>query len=79
MSHWVVLTNFGSALEADIAVERLRSAGIPARGRGNDIVGIFGPGFQGTTARGVDVVVPNTRVKEARELLDLPNASGAED
>jgi hypothetical protein len=71
MSEWVVLANFGSALEADIAVEQLRGAGIPAQSRGKDIVGIFGPGFQGTTARGVDVIVPSTYANEARELLGL--------
>jgi hypothetical protein len=71
MSRWVVLKNFGSGLEADMAVERLRSGGVPARARGNDIVGIFGPGFQGTTARGVDVVVPSTAVSDAREILGL--------
>ena len=37
-------------------VERLHAAGIDATIRGNDIVGIFGPGFQGATARGVDVL-----------------------
>ena len=31
--------------------------------------GIFGPGFQGATARGVDVLVPRNRLAEARELL----------
>ena len=71
MSRWITLTNYASALDADIAVERLRSAGIPARARGNDIVGIFGPGFQGVTARGVDVLVPNTVAREARECLGL--------
>ena len=76
MSRWVTLTNFGSALEADIAVERLRSAGIPAQARGNDIVGIFGPGFQGVTARGVDVLVPNTALREARECLGLRTDAG---
>jgi hypothetical protein len=37
--------------------------------RGNDIVGIFGPGFQGPTARGVDVFVASNQLGEARELL----------
>jgi hypothetical protein len=71
MSEWTILTNFASGLEADMAVEQLRSLGVPARARGNDIVGIFGAGFQGVTARGVDVVVPNTDVSRAREILGL--------
>jgi hypothetical protein len=50
-------------------VEQLKSAGIEAVSRGVDITGIFGPGFQGATARGVDVLVPRDRLAEARELL----------
>ena len=73
MSRWVVLTNFASGLEADVAVEQLRGAGVPAEARGNDIVGIFGPGFQGVTARGVDVMVPDTMITRARDILDLPD------
>ena len=52
---WAVLTNYASGLEADIAVARLNAEEIPAHARGNDIMGIVGPGFQGPTARGVDV------------------------
>lgn len=63
------LTNFATALEADMFVEQLKSAGIVALSRGVDITGIFGPGFQGATARGVDVLVPLDRLAEARELL----------
>ena len=63
------LTNFATALEADIFVEQLKSVGIEAVSRGVDITGIFGPGFQGATARGVDVLVPRNRLAEARDLL----------
>ena len=65
----IKLTNFATALEADIFVEQLKSAGIAAVSRGVDITGIFGPGFQGATARGVDVLVPAEDADEARELL----------
>jgi len=71
MSQWVLLTNFASGLEADVVVEQLRAAGVPAEARGNDIVGIFGPGFQGATARGVNVLVPDTMIDRARDLLGL--------
>ncbi len=77
MSRWTVLTNFGSGLEADMAVEQLRSLGVPARTQGNDIVGIFGPGFQGTTARGVDVVVPDSELARARDILGLTDGESA--
>jgi len=71
MIAWTKVANFGSGLEADLAVEQLRGQGIPAQARGNDIVGIFGPGFQGVTARGVDVFVPSSTVQDARDILGL--------
>jgi hypothetical protein len=64
------IATFAAAYEADFAVERLRAAGITAFARGNDIVGIFGPGFQGPTARGVDVFVPPHAAAAARDVLD---------
>jgi hypothetical protein len=67
---WATLTNYGSGFEADLVVERLRAAGILATTRGNDIVGIVGAGFQGTTARGVDVLVPAADLETARALLE---------
>jgi len=69
MSQWIKLANFPSGLEADIAVERLRAAGLHAEARGNDVVGIFGPGFQGSTPRGVDVFVPDSELADARDVL----------
>jgi hypothetical protein len=71
---WTKLTTYGSALEADLAVSRLEAAEIPAVARGNDIVGIFGPGFQGVTAKGVDVLVPAAAVDDARSVLELDDA-----
>jgi hypothetical protein len=69
VSRWVKLTNVATALEADMLVEHLRAARIPAVARGNDIVGIFGPGFGGATARGVDVFVPSIQLHSARQIL----------
>jgi hypothetical protein len=69
MDSWTKLTNCAAALEAEILVERLHAAGIDATIRGNDIVGIFGPGFQGATARGVDVLVPASALEAAQEFL----------
>ena len=66
---WAVLAKFGSGLEADIAVARLEAEEIPAHARGNDIVGIVGPSFQGPTWRGVDVLVPLDLLDRAREVL----------
>jgi hypothetical protein len=66
---WVSVATFEVGLEADIAVARLEAAGILAVARGNDIVGIFGPGFQGATGRGVEVLVPTDAVDAARDIL----------
>lgn len=77
MDSWTKLTNCAAALEAEILVERLHAAGIDATIRGNDIVGIFGPGFQGATARGVDVLVPASALEAAEEFL--ADYSGAND
>jgi len=37
--------------------------------QGNDTVGILGPGFEGRSARGVNVLVPSDIVAEAQEVL----------
>ena len=66
---WVRLVNFASGWEAEALVEQLRSAGLHAMTRGNDIVGIVGPGFGGATARGVDVMVTSDGVADARDIL----------
>jgi hypothetical protein len=69
LSTWVKLTNVATALEADMLVEHLRAARIQAVARGNDITGIFGPGFGGATARGVDVFVASIHLHTARQIL----------
>lgn len=73
-SAWVKLATYSSALEADVIVAQLEAAEIPAIARGNDIVGIFGPGFQGPTAKGVDVLVPSAALEDARALLEMDGA-----
>jgi hypothetical protein len=66
---WVKIANYGAGYEADLAIAVLDAAGIPAMRRGNDIVGLFGPGFEGPTARGIDVFVPAAAVDDARAVL----------
>ena len=58
-------------LEAELAVQTLAAADIPAVTRAHDLVGVFGPGFQGSVPRGVDLMVPSPMVEEAREVLGL--------
>ena len=69
--HWVVVTTYGSGLEADVAVEQLKAADILAIRRDNDSAGLFGAGFQGSSARGVAVMVPDDALAEALEVLGL--------
>jgi hypothetical protein len=66
---WIEVATFRAVYEADMAVETLESAGIPAQVGGGEHVGIFGAGYQGPTTRGVAVLVPSHRAQEARELL----------
>ena len=66
---WHVLVTYASGFEADLAIARLELAEIPAMRDSNDTVGIFGPSFQGATARGVSVLVPEAFVHEARMVL----------
>lgn len=66
---WVTIANYRAGYEADLALALLDAAGIPAVRRGNDIVGLFGPSFEGPTARGVDVLVPADAADDAREVL----------
>jgi hypothetical protein len=67
---WVPVAVFAGGFEADVALARLESAGILAVRRDNDTVGIFGPGFQGASARGVAVLVPSDAAAEARSILE---------
>ena len=66
---WIEVATFRAVYEADMAVETLENAGIPAHVGGGEHVGIFGAGYQGPTTRGVSVLVPSHRAEEARELL----------
>jgi hypothetical protein len=66
---WVTVATLASGFEADLTVAVLGAAGIPARAYGNDLTGLFGPGFQGPSARGVDVLVPADAYDEARGVL----------
>ena len=66
---WVQIASYPAGFEADLALARLQSAGILGIRRDNDLTGIFGPGFQGATARGVAVLVPSNAVEEAQAVL----------
>jgi hypothetical protein len=73
---WSVLATYSSGFEADLAIAQLQAAEIPAVRDGNDTVGIFGPGFQGATARGVTVRVPAAALEDARVAVGLVDGTG---
>jgi hypothetical protein len=54
-----------------MAQGRLDSVRIPSRLDQQGGVGMFGPGHQGTSVRGVVLLVPRERLAEARNALDL--------
>jgi len=66
---WFDVATFASGFQADIAISRLEAAGIRAARDDNDTVGIFGPGFQGVTAKGVTVRVPTASRDDALAVL----------
>jgi hypothetical protein len=75
-SAWREVATFPSGFEADLAISQLGAAGIRAVRDSNDTVGIFGPGFQGATARGVTVRVPAGSLAEARALIGTGDGTG---
>ena len=66
---WVMLKSCATGLEADMVVTQLEQAGILAWAR-TESHGLFGPGFLGSSAQGVGVMVPADAVEAARELID---------
>lgn len=66
---WLRVANVASGWEAELLVARLDAEDVPARVVGNDVTGLFGPGFMGATARGFDVEVPAPYAAKARVVL----------
>jgi hypothetical protein len=65
---WQCIASFGAGYEADLAEAVLQTREIPVLRKGPE-VGIFGHGFAGTTAHGVQLFVPAEHVEEAHGLL----------
>ena len=70
-SEWRVLATYTSGFEADLPMAQLETARIPAIRDSHDSVGIFGPGYQGATSRGVTVRVPASLLEQARMSVTL--------
>ena len=68
---WAIVATYSSLIEAEFALGRLKSSGIPAHVDQHGAVGLFGPGHAGKSIRGVDLVVPDSCIAEARMALDM--------
>lgn len=69
---WARLTTVYSGLEADTIRATLELEGIPVLVRGYQ-VGMFGSGFQGPITEGAEILVPESALVRARELLPEPD------
>lgn len=67
MSDWTVIATYSSITEAEVYVQVLRDAGIPAVVRSEGA--IFGPGFSGSMSRGAGIAVPAELAEQASELV----------
>jgi alpha-D-ribose 1-methylphosphonate 5-triphosphate diphosphatase PhnM len=68
--NWILLHEYPSTVEADLAAARLRDAGLHVL-TNSPITGVFGPGFSGQVAQGVRLLVPAEELHQARHALDL--------
>lgn len=67
---WIVLTEFPSTVEAELAASRLRDAGLHVM-TNSQAPGLFGGGFSGMVAQGVRLLVPAAEADRAKHALDL--------
>jgi hypothetical protein len=65
---WTLLTTVYSGLEVDTVRATLELEGIPALVRGYQ-VGMFGSAFQGPISEGAEILVPESALDRARELI----------
>lgn len=66
---WVPIATHGAVYAAEIGRAVLEAGGFDAVVQGGEWVGIFGPGFQGATPRGVTVLVPSHQLAAAQTYL----------
>ena len=69
---WTRLTTVYSGLAVDTIRATLELEGIPALVRGYQI-GLFGSAFQGPLSEGAEILVPESALERARELLPEPD------
>ncbi|HEY9226322.1 MAG TPA: DUF2007 domain-containing protein [Gemmatimonadaceae bacterium] len=66
---WTRLTMVYSGLHADTLKALLEAEGIPVLVKGYQ-VGMWGSGFQGPISEGAEVMVPESALERARELVE---------
>jgi hypothetical protein len=69
---WARLTTVYSGLAVDTIRATLELEGIPVLVRGYQ-VGMFGSGFQGPITEGAEILVPESALDTARELVLEPD------
>jgi hypothetical protein len=69
---WALLTKVFSGLEVDTVRATLEQEGIPALVRGF-AVGMFGGGYQGPISDGAEILVPESALERARDLIPEPD------
>ena len=65
---WVLLKTVYSGLDVDTIRATMEEEGIPVLVRGYQ-VGMWGSAFQGPISEGADVLVPESALERAREML----------
>lgn len=68
--NWILLHEYPSTVEADMAAARLRDAGLHVL-TNSPVTGVFGPGYSGPVMQGVRLLVPAHELNQARQALDL--------
>lgn len=69
-TRWTLLARYEYGYEADLVEATLSEVAIPVLVKGRE-AGIWGPGFVGAPSQGLSVWVPESRLDEARDALDL--------
>ena len=69
---WTRLTTVYSGLAADTVRATLELEGIPVLVRGYQ-VGMFGSGYQGPITEGAEILVPESALERAQELVPEPD------
>jgi hypothetical protein len=69
---WALLTTVYTGLDVDVVRATLETEGIPVLVRGFQ-VGMFGTGFQGPINQGAKILVPESALERARELVPEPD------